>query len=311
MALELDPLLAPLVQGHTFEPPGDVVEERARELVTARSSLGVLVKPAPASVRFEDRSIGGPDPDAPVTVRVYHPGTEGTRAGLLFFHGGGWSTGSIETAHAHCANLSADADVVVVSVEYRLAPEHPYPAGLDDCYHALRWAAADAEQLGIDAARIAVGGASAGANLAAAVALKARDERGPALVLQLLEIPVLDLTLGSPSAREVAEVYPELGKVGGSLTRRYLDKGTDLHDPYISPLLADDLTGLPPAVLLACEIDPVRDDAARYAERLEAAGVPARSEIYKGLVHGTQELTMALPAAMRWQEECAAVLRGI
>lgn len=311
MAMELDPLLAPLFANWSFPAHDDIGQERAQELAAARSAVGALVRPVPEFVAFRDEDFSVPDVPAPVTVRVYEPGGTTPKAGLLFIHGGGWSTGSIETAHEHCGNLAADAGVVVVSVGYRLAPEHPYPAGLDDCYAALQWTAANAPKLGIDPRRLAVGGGSAGGNLAAAIALRARDDGGPGIALQLLEVPVLDLSFGSPSVAEVTKAFPQLGGIGERTLSRYLTAGADVRDPYVSPLLAPDVGGLPPAVLLACEIDPVRDDCARYAERLRAVGVPARSEVFPGLVHGTNELTGALPAAARWHEVCVQALREI
>lgn len=309
--MQLDPHLAPLFEDFEIQISDDLAKDRATEAAFARSLVGSSVKPVPESVVVDDETIGGPDPAAPVHVRVYHPGGTGPKAGLLFLHGGGWSTGSIDTAHEHAGNLAADGDVVVVSVGYRLAPEHPYPAGLEDCYHALGWTASHAAALGLDPRRLAVGGGSAGGNLAAAVALKARDEHGPHIALQLLEVPVLDLTFASPSVAQVGAEFPALQQAGTLIARRYLTEGVDPRDPYVSPLLADDLHGLPPAVLLAAEIDPVRDDARRYAERLVAAGVPATWEVFPGLVHGTSELTAAVPEAARWQAVAAAALREL
>lgn len=311
MTMQIEPALMPLMAALAGEPPDDIAQERAREAAIARSAVGTFVRPVPDTVAFVDELIESADASAPVRVRIYRPAGAEPRAGLLYLHGGGWSTGSIETAHEHCGTLAADADVVVVSVEYRLLPEHVYPAGLDDCFRALGWVAENADRLGIDPQRLAVGGGSAGGNLAAAIALRARDLGGPPIALQLLEIPVLDLTLGSPSYAEVGAQFPVLAAAGDLIRQRYLTEGVDPRDPYVSPLLAADLTGLPPAVLLACEIDPVRDDGIRYAERLTAAGVAARAEVFPGLIHGTQELTLVSPQAVRFQAACVAALRAL
>lgn len=200
---------------------------------------------------------------------------------------------------------------MVVSVDYRLAPEHRFPAGFDDCYAALEWVAANADLLGVDAGRLAVGGESAGGNLSAALALKARDVSGPRIALQLLEAPALDFTLSSPSIHAFDDEFPAVRQMAQAPLAAYFADGADVTDPYASPLLADDLSGLPRAVILACEIDPVRDDALRYAERLREAGVEVDVTCYDGLLHGCWTLTLVLPSARAWRERCIAALRTL
>lgn len=307
--MQIDPLLAPVLGQLAAPPLSDIVAFRAGELATARRIEGTLTSPVPASVRVRDAVIPG-EPSIP--IRIYTPEGDRVRAGLLFAHGGGWASGSIEAADGHCGDLAAGADIVVVSVDYRLIPEHPFPAGLDDVSAALRWLAAHADEVGVDAARLAIGGESAGANLAAAAAVQARDAGGPELKLQLFEVAVLDLTdTMTDSRREVLEQMPDFARSLEAVRDAYVASGADPHDPRVSPLLTPDLSGLPPALLLAAEVDPVRDDSAAYAARLTAAGVAARSRTFAGIVHGTETFTLLLPSAREWLAECVQALRSV
>lgn len=306
--MQIDPLLAPVL-GQLAPPPTDIVAFRAAELATARRIEGTLTSRVPDSVRVRDAAIPG-EPSIP--IRIYTPEGDRVRAGLLFAHGGGWASGSLEAADGHCGDLAAGADVVVVSVDYRLIPEHPFPAGLDDVSTALAWFSAHAGELGVDAGRLAIGGESAGANLAAAAAIRARDAGGPRLVLQLFEVAVLDLTdTMTPSRQEVLEQMPEFAHSLEAVRDAYVASGADPYDPRVSPLLAADLSGLPTTLLLAAEVDPVRDDSDAYARRLTEAGVPARSRIFPGIVHGTETFTLLLPSAREWLAECVQALRAI
>ncbi|MDR1077152.1 MAG: alpha/beta hydrolase [Propionibacteriaceae bacterium] len=312
--MPLDPILAPLVEQLRGDLPDIPIEqERADGLASSRQQFGSVVEPPPDSVKATVLWLPGPDGAPPVMVKVHRTESDRPRPGLLFIHGGGWSTGGADwpESDAECGWLAHEADLVVISVEYRLAPEHPYPAGLLDCYAALQQVVANADLLGLDPTRLAIGGGSAGGNLSAAVALKARDEAGPALQLQLLEAPALDLTLGSASVHQWDAEFPAVAQLAATLGPRYLTSPEQAHDPYVSPLLADDLSSLPPAVILACEIDPVRDDAIRYAERLQAAGVPATCQVFEGLLHGTWSLTLLLPQARAWRQACVDALRTL
>jgi len=307
--MQIDPLLTPVLGELAGPPPGDVAALRAGELATARQIEGTLTSHVPASVRVRDAVIPG---EHPIPIRIYTPEGDRVRAGLLFAHGGGWASGSIEAADGHCGDMAEGADIVVVSVDYRLIPEHPFPAGLDDVSTALRWLAAHAEELGVDAARLAIGGESAGANLAAAAAIRARDAGGPELSLQLFEVAVLDLTdTITESRREVLEQMPDFAHSLEAVRDAYLASGADPHDPRVSPLLTPDLSGLPTTLLLAAEVDPIRDDSTAYAERLRAAGVDARSRTFAGIVHGTETFTLLLPSAREWLRECVEALRAV
>jgi acetyl esterase len=308
--LQIDPLLLPVLGQLSAGPVTDIAAFRAGELATARQIEGTLTSRIPASVTVRDAVIPG---EHPIPIRIYTPeGGDRARAGLLFAHGGGWASGSIEAADGHCGDLAAGADIVVVSVDYRLIPENPFPAGLDDISAALNWLADHADELGVDAARLAIGGESAGANLAAAAAIQATRAGGPELRLQLFEVAALDLTdTMTESRREVLEQMPDFAHSLEAVRDAYVASGADPHDPRVSPLLAPDLSGLPTTLLLAAEVDPVRDDSAAYAARLAEAGVSARSRTFAGIVHGTETFTLLLPSAREWLSECVDALRAI
>jgi acetyl esterase len=301
--MRIDPLLLPVLANYDPGDGSDIAAERAGAVLAARASVGQLTTPVPSSVRIEDTSIPC---DPPVPARVYTPAGAGPRGGLVFAHGGGWATGSPETANEVCGTWAAAANVIVVSLDYRLIPEHRFPAGLDDVTNAVTWVAEHADALGVDPARLAIGGSSAGANLAAVVARRVPDR----IALQLLDVPALDLTgTPTPSRVEVARSFPPLHAQTAIGIARYIQAGADPHDPSVSPLLAPDLTGLPPALLLAADVDPWRDDAVHYAQRLTEAGVPARVRVFDGIVHGTESFTQLLPSARQWHAECVAALR--
>jgi acetyl esterase len=311
MAMEIDPALIPLLAGLDLSPT-DIATERARGEAGARSLVGVVTESVPDSVSVRDIRIPG---EVEIPARLYTPvvatdAPAGPRGGLVFAHGGGWTTGSPDTAHEHVGAMAAGANVVIVSIDYRLVPEHPFPAGLDDTVAAIRWVAANAAELGIDPQRLAIGGESAGGNLVAAAAIELRDAGGPPIALQLLEVPVLDL--GRPdtdSRREITELFPIFAAADLLIAERYPGPEADPGDPRISPLKAFDLTGLPPALLLAADVDPVRDDAVLYAARLAQAGVPARVRVFPGIVHGTEGFTLLLAGARDWLSECVTALR--
>jgi acetyl esterase len=236
--------------------------------------------------------------DGSVRVRSYRPGA---RADLLpahvLVHGGAYWAGSVESHDPLCAWYARSVPCQVFSVDYRLAPEHPYPAGLEDCYAALVWVAGHGPRLGVDAGRLSVGGVSAGGGLAAAVALAARDRSGPALRLQLLDIPMLDPSMSQRSLDTYAH--------GFGLSRddvavgwgHYLPDGAP--DAYAGVFSADDLAGLPPAAVLTDGCDPLRDEGEAYAARLRTAGVPVATYRAHGHVHASHHLTRFLPSARR------------
>ncbi|HKI73737.1 MAG TPA: alpha/beta hydrolase, partial [Pseudomonadales bacterium] len=207
-----------------------------------------------------------------VSVRIYRPSAADKLPCLVYFHGGGWVIGDLESHDNVCRTLADQIGCVVIATDYRLSPEHPFPAPLDDCYTVTRWAADNADALNIDAAKIAVGGDSAGGNLSACVALRIKQEGGPALVHQLLMCPVTDAAMDTASYSENAEGYMLTRDTMTWFFGHYLGD-TDSKNPYISPLHAEDLSGLPPATVITAQYDPLRDEGEAYAGRLKAAGV--------------------------------------
>jgi acetyl esterase len=235
--------------------------------------------------RVDDRHVPAEDGDIP--IRVYTPeASVGAQHGvLLWFHGGGWVIGDIDTADATCRALANRSGAVVVSVEYRLAPEHPAPAALEDCLAALTWTVENGELLGVDVSRVAVGGDSAGGNLAALLCQRVLAEFGPDIDFQLLVYPVTDLTLSHGSIDENAEGYFLTKATMEWFVDSYLGD-QDPKDPAVSPLHAPTLAGLPPALVITAEYDPLRDEGEAYATRLRDAGVPTQLIRYEGQIHG-------------------------
>ncbi|MBB3082890.1 alpha/beta hydrolase [Geodermatophilus sabuli] len=235
-------------------------------------------------VSLRDGTVAGAT--EPIPVRVYRPeDVTGSLPLVVNIHGGGWVLGSLDQSDWLCSNVAATVGAVVVSLEYRLAPAHPWPAAPEDCYAALVDIAARAAEFGGDPQRLAVMGDSAGGNLTAVVTLMARDRAGPAITHQALLYPATDLTFASPSVAENAEA-PVLTRRDMDAFRAHYLGGQDPTDPYVSPLLAADHSGLPPALVQVAEHDPIRDDGLRYAAALRAAGVPVRTTTYVGMPHG-------------------------
>jgi acetyl esterase len=255
-----------------------------------------------------DSTYPGPDGDRP--VRVYRPGSGAPLPVVVYFFGGGWTLGSIDTADAVARRLAVAVPAVVVVPGYRLAPEHPFPAAVEDCFAAVRWAADHAGDLGGDPRRIAVAGDSAGGNLAAAVTLLARDAGGPALAGQVLVYPNTDHTADDASLRDNADRWLFNRTSVGWYWGHYLTDPDHGRDPRASPALADDHRALPPAVVITAEHDPLRDQGERYAATLRAAGVPAELHRYDGMAHGFFTMSGVLDAAGEAQRQAADALRG-
>lgn len=224
-----------------------------------------------------------------VPVRVYRPAgvPDGTRLpGLVYFHGGGWVIGDLDTHDTLCRQLTAEAGIVVVSVDYRLAPEHKFPAAADDAWTTTVWVAAHAAEIGVDATKLAVGGDSAGGNLAAVVALQARDAGGPKLSLQVLNYPVTDVGAETQSYRDLADGYMLTRDGMRWFIAHYLAKPQDAEDWRASPIRATSFAGVAPALIITAGYDPLRDEGDAYAQKLRAAGVNVDHVSYGGMVHG-------------------------
>jgi acetyl esterase/lipase len=259
------------------------------------ASLGVDVDVSTLDVT--DRQIPGPEGAPDVTVRVYvpHERAASPTPAILYIHGGGFFVGSIDTEHGGSAALARELGVVVASVEYRLAPEHPFPAGLEDCYAALVWLHGAAGKLGLDPARIAINGGSAGGGLSAGLALLARDRGGPAISFQYLGIPELDDRLDTPSMRQFVDTPMWSRPAAEKSWQWYLGDAYGSGDvsPYAAPARATDLSGLPPAYVSVMEFDPLRDEGLDYACRLIQAGVSTELHCFPGTFHGSAIVTAA------------------
>ncbi|MBV9826370.1 MAG: alpha/beta hydrolase [Alphaproteobacteria bacterium] len=306
--MPVDPQIQALLDKGTGVPATHTLPvAEARRLYEARVPL---MAPAAAIGSVREHAIEGPG--GKLRLRIYTPQSAGPSPLVVFYHGSGFVLCSLNTHDGMCRNLCGGAECVVVSVDYRLAPEHKFPAGLDDCVAATLWAIAHAAELGADASRTVVAGDSAGGNLAAAAALRLRDEGGPRLCGQLLIYPVTDYhTPGTPS-------YAENGN-GYGLTRatmewfwgHYLAGASDAANPLASPLRAADLRGLPPALVQTAEYDPLRDEGELYAERLRQAGVPTDMSRWPGMNHGFLFWVGIVDRAADAMAECCAWLRRV
>jgi acetyl esterase len=281
--MPLDPGLK-LVLDQLAAVPGPQLHELPVAQARAFFEQMQLPRPEVKIAEVEDRKL--PGPGGAIPVRLYRPEGRAPQPALVYFHGGGWVIGSLETHDGSCRDLANRIGCVVVSVDYRLAPENRYPAAAEDCYAATKWVAENAAALGVDARRIGIGGDSAGGNLTAAVALMARDRGGPALRHQLLIYPVTDADFTRASYRENAEGYLLTAKAMEWFWGHYVADPAQRHEPYAAPLRAKDLSGLPPAFVITAEYDPLRDEGEAYAKRLEQAGVPTRLQRYDGAIHG-------------------------
>ncbi|WP_129842998.1 alpha/beta hydrolase [Streptomyces sp. RFCAC02] len=265
---------------------------------------GARPQPDVTDLEIEDRAVPG-DPD--VAVRIYRP--RQALGAVIWLHGGGWVMGGLDAEHAWAARLAETSGAVVISVGYRLAPEHPFPAALDDAWAVLHWTARHAASLGIDPERIAIGGHSAGAGMAAATALRARDERGPAIRLQLLNQPCLDDRPETWSRRNFTDTpWFDSDRIAAAW-RHYL--GSRPATPYAAPARATDLSGLPPAYIATAEFDPNRDEDISYALRLLHAGVTVELHQWPGTFHGSQAILSADVSQRQVAELAAAVRRAL
>jgi acetyl esterase len=259
--------------------------------------------------KIEDGAL--PGPGGPLPYRLYRPPQPAAQPlpALVFFHGGGCVFGDIDTHDGLCRMLCAESGCAVISVGYRQAPEHKFPAAVEDSYAATRWVVDHAVALGLDPHRIAVGGDSAGGGLAAVVCQTAAADRGPRLALQVLFCPVLDVRAETPSRRALAEGYFLSQATMDWMLRHYCPPGVDPHDPRLSPLRASQFTDLPPAHIHTAEFDPLRDEGEAYAQRLKQAGVAARYTCHAGMIHHFYAMAGAIPPARVALKAAAVAMR--
>jgi acetyl esterase len=256
--------------------------------------------------RVEDRRV--PGPDAPIPVRVYAP-ADGRRPGLVYFHGGGFVIGNLDMSDRTCRALANASGCVVVSVDYRLAPEHRFPAAVADALAVTSYVASHGEEFGIDARMLAVGGESAGGNLAAVTALRGREAGAPRLSFQLLVCPLVDFDDDSPSMQEFGDAHFLTREALEYFAGHYLASTADRGHPHASPLRAD-VAGLPPAFVITAECDPLRDQGEAYVERLQAAGVRVSHKRYEGMIHPFLSLAGIVDGGRAAINDAAAALRA-
>jgi acetyl esterase len=281
--------------------------DRARVQMERLGRLGDLL--SIAVHRVEDRVAETPEADLP--VRVYTPReARGPMPATVYLHGGGFVIGSIATHDRVCRLLADRADTIVVSVDYRLAPEHPFPAAAEDACEAFEWVHANAGELGIDPRRIAIAGDSAGGNLAAVVAQAMRDRGGPEPIFQLLIYPAVDMTRSFESQRTLSARYFLTETMIDWFLANYLTDVAQQRDPRCSPIVTRELSALPAAHVVTAGFDPLRDEGEAYADALRAAGVPATSRCYDSLIHGFVGMGGLVDAAAHAIDDLAVVLRG-
>jgi acetyl esterase len=305
------PALQPLFDaiGASGDRTGDLPVAEARAMAHAAMEqriIGFYASPEPLPRESEHRvAVAG----GRIRVRCYSPASGAEPLPChVYFHGGGFWLGALDHFDALCRAVAWDVRCVVAAVDYRLAPEHKFPVAAEDSYAALVWVIEHAAELGIDRSRVSVGGVSAGGNLAAVTALMARDRNGPALALQVLEVPVLDLADWTPLEIPGEGLVLPSGK--DRYCEYYLEEPSQAALPYVSPLLAPDLSGLPPALIMCAEYDPLAAEGRAYAERLVEAGVRAEHHCWAGQFHGAQPMAALIPQeAATYRSAIAAALR--
>lgn len=278
----------------------------ARSVFRAMRAVAGRAEPVGA---VADLFVPGP---VPIPLRAYTPaeGRGGPRPALVYFHGGGWVLGDVGSVDGICRRLANASGCVVISVDYRLSPEHKFPGPLSDCFEAVWHVFDEPETFGVDRRRIAVGGDSAGGNLAAAVALKARDRGDLPLAFQLLIYPITDHAFDTPSYRENAEGFGLTREMMAWYWDRYLASPEDGRSPLASPLRAPDLSGLPPALVITAGFDVLRDEGEAYAARLREAGVPVALSRYGGMIHGFLQMADGFDRARAAVREAGDALRA-
>ncbi len=300
--------LASLARDESSSAYGQLTPAQARARIRASSAAAAGSKRSQPTVT--DLAI--PGAAGTIQARFYEPPGLGleNRPLIVYFHGGGWTIGDLDTCDSVCRFLALNVPATVLSVDYRLAPEHPFPAAVDDAWAAFLWAAVDNSRLGVDPARIAVAGDSAGGNLAATVGLRARDEGGPHPALQVLLYPITDAVGGQRSRDEFAKGFLLSRTDMDWFERHYLPPGVDRSDPRVSVLRSPNLSGLPPAYVATAGFDPLRDEGEDYAAQMREAGVQVTLRRHSGLIHGFANMTAVSPTANAAMQELSAAVRA-
>ncbi len=284
-------------------PISETPVAEARKLMVETSQLLGPLEPV---ANVEDRILPGPAGDLP--IRIYHPGGEQCPV-VMYFHGGGWVIGSIESHDGYCRKLANATGAIIVSVEYRLAPEYRFPAATEDAFAATKWVSENIESLNGKPGPIGVAGDSAGGNLAATVCLMARDRNGPAIGCQVLIYPITDCNFQTGSYLAFAENYFLTRDAMIWFWNQYCPEISERTNPYVSPMSAESLAELPPALIVTAEFDPLRDEAETYAWKLEQAGVPTTLRRYEGMIHGFTRRFQLLDQAHQALAETVAIIQ--
>jgi acetyl esterase/lipase len=313
MTYAYDPELQPLLE---FLPAQGIEDLAAARVFFAELIAGLNAELDDSGVALANQSIPGPADAPDVALRIYSPqGLAESVPALLYLHGGGFVIGDLESEHGNCLALCRKLGIVIVSVDYRLAPETPYPGALEDCYTALRWLHDNSAKLRVDATRVGVFGMSAGGGLAAATALLARDRKGPGLCFQYLGIPELDDRLATPSMQQFTDT-PLWSRSHAELSWDYylgdqFKRGADNVPIHAAPARADDLSGLPSAYINTMEFDPLRDEGVLYALKLMQNGIATELHSYPGTFHGSSMIETAAVSQRQTSEMFGALRRGL
>jgi acetyl esterase len=304
--MALEPAARELLDGLAQVMP-EIGTMSAAEARVQLEAVGAMLAAPELTCKTEDIQVQVDG--ASITTRVYRPPGDGPLPCVVYLHGGGWVLGRLADYDAMLDAMALRSGCVIASVDYRMAPESPFPVPVEDCYAVFAWLAAQAADAGIDPARMAVAGDSSGGNLAAAVALMARDRGGPAIALQVLVYPVIDCHFDPAEYPSGLETPPLTNRAMAWYCEQYLPNRADADNPYAAPLRAPDLSGLPPTLLITAEVDPLCADDLAYAQRLSDAGVSLTSTHYTGVFHGFYSFRGFLPQADQAFEEVVGTLR--
>ncbi|HEY5250136.1 MAG TPA: alpha/beta hydrolase fold domain-containing protein [Acidimicrobiales bacterium] len=318
MNLRIDPELAAVLAELPMDPAGNLGDENMIQLMRSTPEILAMLGtdlPTDDRVTVKNAEVPGPPEASSVPVRIYTPkagAKNKKKPALLYFHGGAFVIGDMYLEEQRCLRLAADAGCVVFSVDYRLAPENPFPAGVEDCYGALAWLGSQVKELGIDIDRIAVGGASAGGALSAAVAQMARDRSGVQLAFQLLIYPVIDDRMETPSMKAFSTTPVWTSGSNAQMWDHYLGVKRDYVSNYAAPGRSNDLADLPPAYIMTAELDPLRDEGISYGQRLMQAGVAAELHCFAGACHGFDLIAPNIELSRRaLDEQVLALARAL